>query len=161
MKRVRQKARGKRRERLAEPEPIAAIVERVERLERFPKREPVDEALWLLVVGKTVATRTRPVKLLLDGTLLVRTSSASWSQELSFLEPTIRAKLVEKGVRVERLRFQVGTVAAMTTPFEIARTAKANAPKPVPRALTALLATVEDDDLRKAIGGALARRLQD
>ncbi len=151
--------RPRRRERLAAPELISAIVERVERIEGFPKREPVDEALWLLVVGKTVAVRTRPVKLLPDGTLIVRTSSASWSQELSLLEPTIRAKLAEKGVKTARLRFQVGAVGPMTTPFEIARTTKELPRKPLPASLKEALGALDDDDLRKAIGAAMERRL--
>lgn len=152
-------ARRRYRPRLAVPEPIAAIVERIERIEKFPKRQPVDEALWVLVVGKVVATRTRPTKLQPDGTLLVRTASAAWSQELSLLEPAIRAKLNEKGVRVERLRFQVGSVAPITTPFEIAKVTKALPRQPIPGELAAVLAEVEDDELRAAIGAALERRL--
>lgn len=151
--------RRRYRARLAAPEPIAAIVERIERIEKFPKRQPVDEGLWVLVVGKTVAMRTRPTKLLPDGTLLVRTASAAWSQELSLLEPAIRAKLDEKGVRVERLRFQVGSVAPITTPVELARVAKALPRQPIPPALAAVLAEVDDDELRTAIGAALERRL--
>lgn len=147
------------RPRLASPEAIAAIVARIEHVEKFPSRQPVDEALWVLVVGKVVAMRTRPLKLQPDGSLLVRTASAAWSQELSLLEPAIRSKLEEKGVRVERLRFQVGSVAPITTPFEIAKVTKALPRQPIPAALATVLADVDDEELRVAIGGALERRL--
>ncbi len=150
-------ARRRWRARLEAPEPIARIVERIERVERFPKRLPVDEALWVLVVGKVVAARTRPGKLLPDGTLVVRTASAAWSQELSLLEGGIRERLAANGVAVARLRFQVGDIGPITTPFEIARLTKALPRRPITPELEAALAGVEDDALRAAMKGAMER----
>jgi hypothetical protein len=150
-------ARRRGRARLEAPEPIARIVERIERIDRYPKRPPVDEALWVLVVGKGIASRTRPGKLLPDGTLVVRTASAAWSQELSLLEPTIRAKLESHGVRVARLRFEVGKVDPITTPFEIARLTKGLPKRPLTPELEDALAAVDDDDLRAAMKGAMER----
>ncbi len=154
-------AKRRFRARLEAPEPIARIVERIERVDRFPKRPPVDEALWLLVVGRTVAARTRPGKLLPDGTLVVRTASSSWSQELSLLEPEIRARLASHGVAVARLRFQVGEVAPTTTPFEVARHTKGLPKKPLTVELEAALAAVDDDELRAALQGAMERARAD
>lgn len=150
-------ARRRGRARLQAPEPIARIVERIERIDRYPKRPPVDEALWVLVVGKGIASRTRAGKLLPDGTLVVRTSSAAWSQELSLLEPTIRTKLASHGVRVARLRFEVGRVDPITTPFEIARHAKALPRRPLTPALEEALEAVDDEDLRAAMRAAMER----
>jgi hypothetical protein len=150
-------ARRRWRARLDAPEPIAHIVERIERVDRYPKRPPVDEALWVLVVGKGIASRTRPGTLSPDGTLVVRTASAAWSQELSLLEPVVRAKLESHGVRVAKLRFQVGPVGPITTPFEIARLAKALPKRPLTADLEAALEVVEDDELRAAMKGAMER----
>jgi hypothetical protein len=149
--------RRRGRARLDAPEPIARIVERIELSDRYPKRPPVDEALWVLVVGKTVAARTRPGALSPDGTLTVRTASASWSQELNLLEPAIRARLAERGVRVARLRFQVGAVAPITTPVEVARHAVALPKRPLTPELEHALDAVDDAELREAMKCAMER----
>ncbi len=150
---------SRRRPRLERAEHLSAIVERVERLERFPPRAAVDEALWVLVVGKVVAERTRPLKLWPDGTLVVCTSTASWSQELSFLQEDIRARLLANGVKTTRLRFQVGSVGPITTPVELGRTVRALPRKALPTVLQEALARVDDDGLRVAIAGAMERRM--
>ncbi len=152
-------ARRRGRARLLTPEPIRDIVQRVERVDGYPERPRVDEALWVLVAGKAIAARTRPLKLDPDGTLLVRTASAAWSQELSLLEPELRGRLASAGVPVSRLRFQVGRLAPLRTPVELAREVRALPPQPLPVEVVVALESVESDELREAIVRACARRL--
>jgi hypothetical protein len=119
---------------------------------------PVDEIAWRRVVGLGVALRSRPLRIA-RGTLWVRVASSSWAQELSLLQQTIIERLASYGVRVERVRFQVGEVGPPT------RAPRVEAPPPaapkaeLPEELASALAAVADDDLRKALTDAAAINL--
>ena len=67
-------------------------------------------AAWADMVGAEIAVRTRPAQLR-DGTITVLTLSSAWSQQLSFVAPTIverlQARFPEASVR--KLRFLVAT----------------------------------------------------
>jgi hypothetical protein len=60
---------------------------------------------WSGAVGETIARNAWPARVQRDGTLVVHTSSSTWAQELTQLEPTVRAQL---GGAAPRLRFVVG-----------------------------------------------------
>jgi hypothetical protein len=119
---------------------------------------PVDEVAWRRIVGLGVALRSRPLRVA-RGTLWVRVASSSWAQELSLLQHTIVERLASYGVRVERVRFQVGEIGPP------ARAPRVEAPPPeapkaeLPAELAAALAAVADDDLRKALADAAAINL--
>lgn len=62
---------------------------------------------WDEVVGKKTAAHTEPY-LVRDGTLFVSTSSPTWSQELSLIQPRLLKKLNQRlgGSVIKQIRFQ-------------------------------------------------------
>jgi Dna[CI] antecedent DciA-like protein len=119
---------------------------------------PVDEVAWRRVVGLGVALRSRPLRIA-RGTLWVRVASSSWAQELSLLQATIIDRLAAYGVRVEKVRFQVGEVGPP------ARAPRVEAPPPaapkaeLPEGLARALAEVGDPELRATLAEAAAINL--
>ncbi len=113
----------------------------------------VIRAGWIELVGAEVARAAQPVALAHD-TLVVVTSSSSWSHQLAFLEPQILRGIHERlpaGV-VVRLRFRVGTIRVrprgLTPKSGPATSGRAPAPaRPAPRtaheALARFRTTVE------------------
>ena len=67
-------------------------------------------AAWADVVGPAVAARTRPAGVR-NGILTIWTAGSAWSAELSFLEPSILAKLqsIVPDAGVTRVRFSVAS----------------------------------------------------
>jgi len=88
-----------KRPRLRYPLPLSDVV-RVE-LTAIGLAERLKEAeiwrLWPEVVGKTVAARATPLRII-KGTLTVAVSSGPWKQELTFL----------KGMMIEKLNERLG-----------------------------------------------------
>ncbi|HEU4533138.1 MAG TPA: DUF721 domain-containing protein [Polyangiaceae bacterium] len=123
-----------------------------------PAPSPVDEVAWRRVVGMGVALRSRPLRVV-RGTLWVRVASSSWAQELSLLQGTIIDRLAAYGVRVERVRFQVGDVGPPN------RAPRVEAPPPaapkadLPEELVRALAAVEDEELRRTLTEAAGLNL--
>ncbi|MCU0686075.1 MAG: DUF721 domain-containing protein [Polyangiaceae bacterium] len=123
-----------------------------------PGPSPVDEVAWRRVVGMGVALRSRPLRVV-RGTLWVRVASSSWAQELSLLQATIIDRLATYGVRVERVRFQVGEVGPPN------RAPRLEAPPPaapkadLPEDLVRALAAVEDEELRRTLTEAAGLNL--
>jgi len=65
---------------------------------------------WAEIVGTDVARSAQPVAIQ-GSALVVLTASGAWSQQLSFIERNILARINELGVRsIERLRFRIGTI---------------------------------------------------
>ncbi|MCA9621710.1 MAG: DUF721 domain-containing protein [Myxococcales bacterium] len=121
-------------------------------------RSPIDVRLWELAVGTRIASRAQPLRL--DrGTLLVIVSSAAWANELCMLGDAILEKLVDHGVKVDKLRFRVGEVR----PHRPRRLGNPKvAPPPdatLPPGLKAVVATIADDDLQRALSDAAAKTL--
>ena len=67
-------------------------------------------AAWPEAVGEDVARRTRTAAFR-DGALTIVTPSSAWSHQLTFLAPTIVARLSERcpGIALRKLRFVVAT----------------------------------------------------
>lgn len=84
------RAVGSFREQIEPATPLAAI-----------------ETVWEGAVGAGIAAVARPVSER-DGVLLVECESAVWAEELSLMEPKIRARLEEAtpGRAPERIRFR-------------------------------------------------------
>jgi len=119
---------------------------------------PVAFRDWEAAVGSRIAARARPVRV--DrGVLLVRTSTATWAQELSLLSDTILEQLRARGVAVRSLRFRVGPVEPPDRPPSRSEPRKAPPVVPLPPALREELGRVEDDELRVAIADAAAKNL--
>lgn len=118
---------------------------------------PIPARIWEAAVGTRIAARTRPAKL--DrGVLLVVTATAAWSSELSLLTTPILHKLRAARIDVTELRFRVGPIENPVRPLR--RPSKRSPPlAPLDEPLGRALASVPDDDLRKAIELAARRAL--
>lgn len=113
---------------------------------------------WQRAVGERLAQKTYPERIN-DGVLTVRVPSSTWAQELSLLSETVLERLRAKGHRVQKLRFHVAAVRGpLVAPVTVVRRA------PLPGALAASIARVEDPELRQAIAEAasfsLAQKLR-
>jgi hypothetical protein len=139
------------------PEPLAAV------LLRASGGEPRDGAplpprAWHDAVGDRIARRARPMRLE-RGVLTVRAATAVWAQELSFVAPTIIARLRALGLEVETLRFRVGPIDPVDRPLRPAPVKTVPARRPLPRDLDQELARVADPALRETISRAAAANL--
>jgi hypothetical protein len=147
------------RKRGGGPTPLSDLVHAV-----YPAREPEDAqairvfAWWRRAVPARVFARARPIKLS-HGVLLVHTATSAWATELDYLSEQLLASVQKHApnARVRALRFRVGTLpeAPVGTRPEPPR----HAPIPVrvlPEELARVLARIDDDALREAIGGAAA-----
>jgi len=92
-----------------------------------PGGDPLAAArsVWPELVGADVARAAQPVAIERD-TLIILTTSASWSHQLAFLEPEIVRGLaaLPETAAITRLRFRVGKLrraAAARTPAEAQR----------------------------------------
>jgi hypothetical protein len=139
------------------PTPLSHLVHAV-----YPSREPEEAqairvfAWWRRAVPARVFARARPVKLS-HGVLLVHTATSAWATELDYLSEQLLASVQKHAphARVRALRFRVGPLpeAPVSTRPEPPR----RAPIPVrvlPEELARVLARIDDDALREAIGGA-------
>jgi len=120
---------------------------------------PISLRDWEAAVGTRIARRTQPIKLE-RGTLLVRTATAAWANELSLLCDNLLEQLQRHGMAIEALRFVVGRVER-SEPQSRRHAPKPPKPPPVPltQDLKERTATVDDDELRNAIEHAAATSL--
>ena len=98
-------------EKKRKPEPLANV------LGSFLKESKLDERVeaaqvvpeWESLVGKQIATVTKPISVTLDGTLFVAVKTNAWMTELSLMEPQILRALNAKGgrTRVRKIRLQL------------------------------------------------------
>jgi predicted nucleic acid-binding Zn ribbon protein len=79
----------------------AKLDERVEAASVVPE--------WESLVGKQIATVTKPISVTPDGVLFVAVKTNAWMTELSLMEPQILRALNAKAgrVRVKRIRLQL------------------------------------------------------
>jgi hypothetical protein len=136
---------------------LAALIRRA-----YPSREP-DEVLairafhgWRRAVSERIYRNARPVRLQ-SGTLTIHTATSAWSSELEFdKERLLRdLKRIAPEARVHTLRFRVGQLPDLNAGTRPLRAP----PQPVvvstlPEQLARTLASIDDDDLREAIGAA-------
>ena len=98
-------------EKKRKPEALANV------LGAFLKEAKLDERVeaasvvpeWESLVGKQIATVTKPISVTPDGTLFVSVKTNGWMTELSLMEPQILRALNAKAgrVRVKKLRLQL------------------------------------------------------
>ncbi|MGI8400089.1 MAG: DUF721 domain-containing protein [Gemmatimonadaceae bacterium] len=75
--------------------------------ERVEAAQVVPE--WESLVGKQIATVTKPISVTQDGTLFVSVKTNGWMTELSLMEPQILRALNAKGgrTRIRKIRLQL------------------------------------------------------
>lgn len=150
--------RRRRRETLAAPESLAAVLGRAGEQQVARSRFPIAPHVWAQAVGLRIAERARPVAL--DrGVLTVRAATSVWASELSLLAPEILARLRAAGVPVRELRFHVGAIEPVSRPPEVRPPTKVPVPVPLPPELAEAARAVEDPDLRAAIEAAARAKL--
>ena len=98
-------------EKKRKPEPLGNV------LGAYLKESKLDERVeaasvvpeWESLVGKQIATVTRPISVTPDGILFVAVKTNGWMTELSLMEPQILRALNAKAgrVRVKKLRLQL------------------------------------------------------
>jgi hypothetical protein len=143
---------------LSAPEPLRKILDRAGENRFARAREAIPAALWRDAVGDRIAERAFPLSLE-DGTLLLRVPTSVWANELSLLADEVCARLKERGVVAQELRFRVGAVPAVERPPErrIARAVPVT--REIPDEVARELAAVTDPELRRAIESAAAANL--
>jgi hypothetical protein len=114
---------------------------------------------WTRIVGPRIAARTR-VGGLRRGTLTIKVASSAWSNELSFLKPSLIAKLVQAGHDISDIRFTVDNIAGAPPARPAHPGARPEASAPLPPELLARLERVEDPNLRAAIAAAARASLE-
>jgi hypothetical protein len=128
----------------------------------YPAREPDDVAAirvfhwWRRAVPERVFRRARPVRLH-AGTLYVNTATSAWASELEAWKEQLVASARKHApeARVRAIRFRVGPLPELAQGSRPERT-----PAPpvivaaLPEQLARVLAAIDDDELREAIGGA-------
>jgi hypothetical protein len=139
------------------PEPIAKVLLRASGGE--PRDgAPLSPRAWHDAVGDRIARRARPMRLE-RGVLTVRAATAVWAQELSFVAPTIIARLNALGLGIESLRFRVGPIDPVDRPLRPPAVKTVPARRPLPHELDQKLADVGDTALRETIARAAAANL--
>ena len=98
-------------EKKRKPEALASV------LGSFLKESKLDERVeaaqvvpeWESLVGKQIATVTKPISVTRDGTLFVAVKTNGWMTELSLMEPQLlRALNAKEGrTRVKKIRLQL------------------------------------------------------
>jgi len=113
----------------------------------------IDREQWRRIVGERIAARTEPGAKR-GRELTVHVATASWAQELSLLVNEIVARLKGAGVHVDTVRFRVKDIAPQ--PRDPAARKPTYRRAALPGALTDRLDSIDDPELRAAIGEAAA-----
>jgi predicted nucleic acid-binding Zn ribbon protein len=144
------------------PQPIGEEVRR--ELGRFGPQASMGAivAAWPKAVGPAISENAWPARVARDGTLHVATSSSAWAFELTQLEETARARLVEQlGKKAPpRLRFAAGRLPERGAESAPTSARDLRAAGPVERAEGARIAApIEDPELRELVARAAAASL--
>ncbi len=98
-------------EKKRKPEPIANVVGSFLREAKLEERVEAAQVVpeWELLVGKQIATVTKPISVTPDGTLFVSVTTNAWMTELSLMEPQILRALNAKAgrARIRKIRLQL------------------------------------------------------
>jgi predicted nucleic acid-binding Zn ribbon protein len=98
-------------EKKRKPESIANVVGSFLREAKLDERVEAAQVVpeWASLVGKQIATVTKPISVTRDGTLFVSVTTNAWMTELSLMEPQILRALNAKAgrVRIKRIRLQL------------------------------------------------------
>jgi predicted nucleic acid-binding Zn ribbon protein len=144
------------------PEPIGDEIHR--ELGRFGPQASMAAILsaWPKAVGPAIADNAWPARVARDGTLHVATSSSTWAFELTQLEETVRARLVEQlGKEAPPLlRFAAGRLPERGAESAPVSTREQHAAGPTERAAGArIAASIENPELRELVARAAAASL--
>ncbi|MGH7603328.1 MAG: DciA family protein [Gemmatimonadaceae bacterium] len=98
-------------EKKRKPEPIANVVGSFLRAAKLEERVEAAQVVpeWESLVGKQIATVTKPISVTPDGTLFVSVKTNAWMTELSLMEPQILRALNAKAgrSRIRKIRLQL------------------------------------------------------
>jgi Dna[CI] antecedent, DciA len=148
----------KRRPKLVHPEALDGVLMRAGENRFARKKPPLPERLWIEAVGHRIAERAHPLGLE-HGVLTVRAATSVWANELSLLSDELIARLRERGVAVNELRFRVGPLERHAPAAEPCETREVPPPASLPGAMVEALQSVGDDELKQAIEGAARANL--
>lgn len=114
-------------------------------------REASIWAIWPEVVGKTIASRAQPVRII-DGTLTVAVSSGPWMQELTFLKGMMLQKLNARlgGEVVREIVLRSGRVVPPAPPEEDAPRVPKQLSREQQAWIEAEAEAIEDEETRAA-----------
>lgn len=144
-------------DRKSSPTALGEVVRAV-----YPSREPEDVTAirvfhwWRRAVSERIHRRARPVRLY-AGILYVHTATSAWASELEYMKEQLLASVRKRApeARVRGIHFRVGPLPDLPEPT------RPDPPLPTPVAvhtlpepLARVLAGIDDDDLREAIGAA-------
>ena len=98
-------------EKKRKPESIANVVGSFLKASKLDARVEAAQVVpeWESLVGKQIATVTKPISVTPDGTLFVSVKSHGWMTELSLMEPQILRALNAKAgrSRIKKIRLQL------------------------------------------------------
>jgi len=98
-------------EKKRKPESIANVVGTFLRESKLEARVEAAQVVpeWESLVGKQIATVTKPISVTPDGTLFVSVKTNAWMTELSLMEPQILRALNAKAgrSRIRKIRLQL------------------------------------------------------
>ncbi|MGH7651547.1 MAG: DciA family protein [Gemmatimonadaceae bacterium] len=98
-------------EKKRKPEPLANVVGSFLRAAKLDERVEAAQVVpeWESLVGKQIATVTKPISVTQDGTLFVSVKTNAWMTELSLMEPQILRALNAKAgrSRIRKIRLQL------------------------------------------------------
>ena len=140
------------------PESLEAILARAGESRFARARPPIASRVWHDAVGARIADNASPVSLS-GGVLLLRVSTSVWAHELSLLADEVRARLRERGIEVQKLRFHVGAMPAVERPPERRVSRAVPAPRELPPEVARGLDQIGDPALRAAIARAAKSNL--
>ena len=98
-------------EKKRKPESIGSVLGSFLRESKLGARVEAAQVVpeWESLVGKQIATVTKPISVTPDGTLFVSVKTNAWMTELSLMEPQILRALNAKAgrTRVRKIRLQL------------------------------------------------------
>jgi len=98
-------------ERKRKPESVGNVLGAFLRNSKLEERVEAAQVVpeWESLVGKQIATVTKPISVTQDGTLFVSVKTNGWMTELSLMEPQILRALNAKAgrARVRKIRLQL------------------------------------------------------
>ena len=93
------------------PEPIANVLGSFLKTSKLEERVEAAQVVpeWESLVGKQIATVTKPISVTRDGTLFVSVKNNGWMTELSLMEPQLLRALntTEGRTRIRKIRLQL------------------------------------------------------
>ena len=98
-------------EKKRKPEPLANVLGSFLKESKLEERVEAAQVVpeWESLVGKQIATVTKPISVTQDGTLFVSVKTNGWMTELSLMEPQLlRALNAKEGrARIRKIRLQL------------------------------------------------------